>query len=96
MAWARLTYIRHDKEHPAPPLGEQEDEEDRGRGGRTTSKSGQTWTSQRYKGRQTTGSNGDSWLQGHRWCPNDTTVYRIDDDDDIIIYYYMGEWETIF
>ena len=24
----------------------------------------------------------DSWFQGHRWCPNDTTGYRVDDDDD--------------
>ena len=57
------------------PLGEQEDEEDRGRGGRTTSKSGQAWTSQRHKGRQTTGRSGDN-----------TTGYGIDDDDYKIIY----------
>ena len=61
------------------PLGEQED---RGRGGRTTSKSGQAWTSQRHKGRQTIGRSGDSWLQGHQSCPNDSTGYGIDDDDD--------------
>ncbi|KAI0233092.1 hypothetical protein LSAT2_016641 [Lamellibrachia satsuma] len=61
--------------------GEQEDEEDRGRGGRTTSKSGQAWTSQRHKGQQTIGRCGDSWLQGRRWCLNDTTGYGIDDDD---------------
>ena len=35
------------------------------------------------KGRQTTGRSGDSWFQGHRWCPNDTTGYGIDDDDEI-------------
>ena len=28
------------------------------------------------------GRNGDSWLQGHRWCFNDTLGYGIDDDDD--------------
>ena len=53
------------------PLGEQEDEEDRGRDGRTTSKSGQAWTSQRHKGRQTTGRS-----------PNDATGYGIHDGDD--------------
>ena len=36
------------------------------------SESGQAWTSQRHKGRQTTGRGADSWLRGHRWCPNDT------------------------
>ena len=76
-------------EHPAcqrpsckAPLGEQEDEEERGRGGRTASKSGQAWTSQRHKGRQATERSGDSWFQGHRWCPNDTMGYGIDDDDE--------------
>ena len=52
----------------------------RGRAGRTTRKSGQAWTSQRHKGRQTIGRSGDSWLQGRRWCPDDTTGYRIDDE----------------
>ena len=34
---------------------------------RTTSKSGQAWTSHRHKGRQMTGRSGDSWFQRHRW-----------------------------
>ena len=46
----------------------------RGRGGRTTSKSGQAWTSQRHKGWQMTGRRRDGWFQGHRWCPNNTRI----------------------
>ena len=37
-----------------------------------------------------TGRSGYSWLEGHRWCPNDTTGYGIDgddyDDDDDVDY----------
>ena len=50
MVWARLANIRPDKDHPSRQLGEQKEEEDRGRDERKTSQNGQVWTSQRHKG----------------------------------------------
>ena len=29
-----------------------------------------------------TGKSGDSWLQGHRWCPNDTPGHVINNVDN--------------
>ena len=52
----RILDSRPDKDHPSRQLGEQKEEEGRGRGGRKTSQNGQVWTSQRHKGWQTRGS----------------------------------------
>ena len=49
----------------------EEDKADRGRGGTTTSRNGQAWSSASPRGQWRTGKNGENWLQNHLWCPND-------------------------
>ena len=48
-----------------------DEEVDRRRGGKTTSKSGQEWSSLPPRGLSRTGKRGESWLESHQWCPND-------------------------
>ena len=48
-----------------------DDEVDRRRGGKTTSKSGQEWSSQTPRGLPRLGKRAESWLESHQWCPND-------------------------
>ena len=49
----------------------EEDKADEGRGGKTTSRNGQAWSSASPRGQWRTGKNGEIWLQYHPWCPND-------------------------
>ena len=51
---------------------EEEEEADKGKGGRTTPRSGRAWTSAEPWGPQKTETNG-GWLSGP-WCPNDLAV----------------------
>ena len=60
----------------------EEDKADWGRGGKTTSGSGQAWSSAGPRGQWRTGKNGEGWLRNHLWCPNDSRGFWIDDDDD--------------
>ena len=55
---------------------------DKGRGGKTTSGTGQAWSSPSPRGQWRAGINGENWLQNHLWCPNDPHGSGIDDDDD--------------
>ena len=48
-----------------------DDEVDRRRGGKTTSKSGQEWSSLTPRGLPRLGKRAESWLESHQWCPND-------------------------
>ena len=48
-----------------------DEEVDRRRGGKTTSKSEQEWSSLTPRGLSRTGKRGESWLESHQWCPND-------------------------
>ena len=48
------------------------EEVDRRRGGKTTSKSGLEWSLLTIRGLSRTGKSGESWLESHQWCPNDT------------------------
>ena len=48
-----------------------DEEVDRRRGGKTTSKSGQEWSSLTPRVLSRTGKRGESWLESHQWCPND-------------------------
>ena len=48
-----------------------DEEVDRRRSGKTTSKSGQEWSSLTPRGLSRTGKRGESWLESHQWCPND-------------------------
>ena len=59
----------------------EEGKADRGRGGKTTSGSGQAWSLASPREQWRTGKNGENWLQNHLWCPNDPHSYGIDDDD---------------
>ena len=52
-----------------------DEEVDRIRGGKITSKSGQEWSSLTPRGLSRTGKRGESWLESHQWCPNDP--YRL-------------------
>ena len=49
----------------------EEDKADRGRGGKTTLRNEQAWSSPNPRGQWRTGKNGGNWLQNHLWCPND-------------------------
>ena len=49
----------------------EEDNADRGRGGKTTSGNGQAWSSASPRGQWRAGENGKNWLQNYLWCPND-------------------------
>ena len=60
----------------------EEDEADRGRGGKTTSGNGQAWSPPSPRGQWRKGKNGGNWLQNHLWCPNNPHSKGIDDDDD--------------
>ena len=51
--------------------GGEEDEADRGRGGKTTSGNGQAWSSPNPSWQWRTGGNGGNCLRNHLWCPND-------------------------
>ena len=59
---------------PKPPCKAQgkgeEDEADRGRGGKTTVGNGQAWVSPSPRGQWKSGENGGNWLWNHLWCPN--------------------------
>ena len=52
-----------------------DEEVDRRRGGKTTSKSGQEWSSLTPRGLSRTGKRGESWLEIYQWCPKD--LYRV-------------------
>ena len=60
----------------------EEDEADRGRGGKTTSGNGQAWSLPSSRGQWRTGKNGGNCLWNDLWCPNNPRDYGIDDDDD--------------
>ena len=60
----------------------EEDNADRGRGGKTTSGNGQAWSSPSPRGQWRTGKNGGNWLWNHLWRPNNSSDYGIDDNDD--------------
>ena len=49
----------------------EEDKADRGRGGKTTSGNGHSWSLPSPRRQWRTGKNGGNWLQNHLWCPND-------------------------
>ena len=60
---------------PKPPCKAQwkgeEDKADKERGGKTTSRNGQAWSSASPRGQWRTWKNGGNWLRNHLWCPND-------------------------
>ena len=49
------------------------------RGGKTTSRHGQAWSSPSPRGQWRTGKNGGNWLRNHLWCPNDPRSEGIDE-----------------
>ena len=49
----------------------EEDEADRGRGRKTTSRNGQAWSSPSPRGQWRTEKNGENWLWSHMWGPKD-------------------------
>ena len=59
----------------------EEDKGDRGRGGKTTSGSGQAWSSLSLRGLWRTGKNGEKWLWNHLWCTNDPKMMMMIDPD---------------
>ena len=68
-----LPFIRSGQNHLArhSERGKKENA-DRGRGGKTTSGYGQSWSSLSPWGQWRTKKNGGNWLWSNMWCPNDT------------------------
>ena len=66
VVWSCLPFIRSGQNHLTR---HSENEADRGRGGKTTSRNGQAWNSPSPRGQWRTGKNGGNWLQNHLWCP---------------------------
>ena len=59
-----------------------EDKADRKRGGKTTSRTGQAWTSPSPRGQWRTEKNGGNWLWSYPWCPNDLRGYGIGEEGE--------------
>ena len=67
-----------------------DEEVDRRRGGKTTSKSGQEWSLLTPRGLSRRGKRGESWLESHQWCPNDPYgLWESEEDIDIYIDVYI-------
>ena len=65
------SFIRSGQNHRARHSKRvKKDTVDRGRGGKTTSRYGQAWSSPSPRGQWRRGKNGGNWLRNHLWRPN--------------------------
>ena len=70
VVWSCLPFIRSGQTYLARQQWKwEEDKTDRGRGGKTTSASGQALSSPSPRGQSRTERNGTNWLLNHLWCP---------------------------
>ena len=79
---------------------EEEDKADRGRGGKTASGNGQTWSSPSRRGQLRTGENERNWLRNLLWCPNDPRSQWINEMRSLyrtFKFYFVSEqyWSCI-